>query len=332
MRTYWHNRIARSSVTLPVAAVLTTLLWWLPQGGYSLPYLLGWAVCAVAMFFIIETAAQNALIRVRSRMVSSLFLVLMAACGFLHELCPSLLVQLAVLVSFYSLLRTCEKARPELDIFHAFLCLSLGSLLWPPLLWLSIIMMLGQAIFLRSLSLRSFGAAVIGLIVPYVFWAAGLFLFGDINVIVAHAREIIAPVFTFVEQVLHETDLAQTYDWPSWCTLERQHLTGYTSHLFLNRRSELAALILVLLIGATGSLFYTSHSYDDKIRVRMCHYTFIFVQAFVALWLILQPWQFRFLFPLLLLTSVPACAHWATFSHSWFARAWFIVLLSVGCS
>ena len=141
MRTYWHNRIARSSVTLPVAAVLTTLLWWLPQGGYSLPYLLGWAVCAVAMFFIIETAAQNALIRVRSRMVSSLFLVLMAACGFLHELCPSLIVQLAVLVSFYSLLRTCEKARPELDTFHAFLCLSLGSLLWPPLLWLSIIMM-----------------------------------------------------------------------------------------------------------------------------------------------------------------------------------------------
>ena len=144
MRTYWHNRIARSSVTLPVAAVITTLLWWLPQGGYSLPYLLGWVVCAVGMFFIIEMAAQNALIRVRSRMVSSLFLLLMAACGFMHELCTGLLLQFALVVSLFSLLRTCEKARPELDTFHAYLCLSLGSLLWPPLLLLAIVLLMAQ--------------------------------------------------------------------------------------------------------------------------------------------------------------------------------------------
>lgn len=327
MRTYWHNRIARSSVTLPVAAVITTLLWWLPQGGYSLPYLLGWVVCAVGMFFIIEMAAQNALIRVRSRMVSSLFLLLMAACGFMHELCTGLLLQFALVVSLFSLLRTCEKARPELDTFHAYLCLSLGSLLWPPLLLLAIVLLMAQAFFLRSLTLRSFGAFLLGLLTPYVFWSSALFMFGDINTFVAHVRGIIAPVLALVGQVQHEIELAQTFDWPSWTSIQGERLAGYASYVLLNRRAELAALVLVVLVGSTGSLFYISHSYDDKIRVRMCHYSFIFVLACLAVWLVLQPWMFSRLFPLLLLTAVPPCAAWAVFSRSWFARFWFIVLI-----
>ena len=327
MRARWHNRVARSSVTLPVAAVLTTLLWWLPQGGYSLPYLLGWAVCAVGMFFLIETAAQNVLIRVRSRMVSSLFLLLMAACGFMHELSAASLVQLSLLVSLYSLLRTCEKVRPELDTFHAYLALSLGSLLWPPLLWVALALLLAQSFFLRSLSSRSFGAVIIGLIVPYLFWIAILFLMGDIAIFVAHAREIMNPVYTLIGQVHHEMELANTFNVSAWASLQGERITSYTSHLFVNKKAELAALVLVVLTGATSSAFYFSNSYDDKIRVRMCHYTFLLLFGWLALWLLVQPWQFHWLFPLLLFVSVPSAAYWLTFSRSWLARPWFVVLI-----
>lgn len=292
-----------------------------------MPYLLGWVVCATGMFFIVETTAQNVLIRVRSRMISSLFLLLMAACGFLHELCPALLVQLSFIVALYSLLRTCEKARPELDTFHAYLALSLGSLLWPPLLWLALPLLLVQSIFLRSLTLRSFGAVVIGLVVPYVFWATILFLMGDISLLVSHAREIIAPVLSLVGQVRHETELAQTFEASAWANIQGERLTAYATHIIINRKAELAALVLIVLTGATGSAFYVSNSYDDKIRVRMCHYSFLLLFGWLAVWLAVQPWQFSWLFPLLLFVVVPSAAYWLTFSRSWIARAWFVVLI-----
>lgn len=326
MRPFWHNRIARSSALLPVAAVVTTLLWWLPQGAYSLPYLIGWGVCAVAMFFIIEMTAQNALLRVRSRMVSSLFLLLMAVCGFLHELCDGSLLQLAMVVSLFALLRTAEKARPELDTFHAYLCLSLGCLVWPPLLWLSLVLLFVQAFLLRSLTLRSLGAVVIGLLLPYVFWVPVLFVMGDISPFLDHIRELVAPVMTLVEQVQKEVALAQTYTASAWASIENERLTAFWTSVLANHLKELAALILVGLICATGVLYYCSNSFDDKTRVRMCHYAIIAVQVSLALWLLLQPWLFSRLFPLLLFTSVPACAYWAVFSRSWLARFWFVLL------
>ena len=327
MKTYWYNNVARSSVTLLVAAVLTTLLWWLPQGGYSMLYLGGWLLCALGMSFIVEMSAQNAFLRVRSRMVSSLFLLMMAGCGFLHEMYAGSLLQLSLLFSFFALLRTCEKSRPELDSFHAYLVLSLGSLVWPPMLLLAIPQLFNQAVFLRSLTLRSFGACIVGLLSPYVFWSSASFLMGDISMFVAHVQETVLPVLQLVEEGRHQFSLASTYDWNTWSNIQAGSLTSFASRLISFHCAELAALILVLLMGATGSFFYIHTSYDDKIRVRMCHYTFIHMQAFLFLWLLVQPWLFPYLFPLLLFAVVPSCAYWFTFSNSWFARMWVWVLL-----
>lgn len=326
MRLFWHNRIARSSALLPVAAVTTTLLWWLPQGAYSLPYLLGWMVCAVAMFFIIEMAAQNALLRVRSRMLSSLFLLLMAACGFLHELSQGSLLQLAFVLSLFALLRTAEHSRPEVDTFHAYLCLAIGSLVWPPMLWLSPMLLFAQAFILRSLSLRCFSAVIMGLLLPYAFWVAVLFVMGDISLFTDHARQAVAPAIGLAGRVRHEVELAQTYTPSAWASVEAERLTTFWTSVLKEHLKELTALILVMLIGATGALYYCTNSFDDKTRVRMCHYAFIAVEIGLALWLLLQPWLFSSLFPLLLFTSVPACAYWAVFSRSWLARFWFVLL------
>lgn len=321
------NGFARSSVTLPVCAVVTTLLWWLPQGGYSLSYLLGWIACATAMFLIIELAAQNALLRVRSRMVSSLYLLLMAACGFLHALCDGSLVQLALLFSFFALLRTCERPRPEVDTLHAYLALSIGSLFWPPMLLLTLVQLFSQGAFLRSLTLRSFGAAVIGLVLPYVFWSTASLALGTADVFVAHVQSVTVPLTDLAAQVRAEVHLAQTYDWPTWSDLQTTRVVDYTHALRERHPAELAALSLIVMLGATGSFSYMANSLDDKIRVRMCHYTFIFMQLALLVWLTLQPWHFGYLFPLLLLSVVPSCAHWLTFSRSWLAKAWLILLL-----
>ena len=46
MRRRLQNRIAESTLTLPLAAVVATLLWWLPQGGYTAMALRSWAATA----------------------------------------------------------------------------------------------------------------------------------------------------------------------------------------------------------------------------------------------------------------------------------------------
>ena len=322
MKNRLQNRIAQSSATLPTACVLTTLLWWLPQGGYSTEYLLGWLLCVLTAYVVIETVAVNALLRIRSRMISSMFLFLMAVCGFLHPISSGTIVLFCVAVSFFCLLRTYEAERPETDILHTYLFLSLGSLLWPPLLLLSVVQLWNQGVFLRSLHVRSFGAACCGVLLPYFFWAAGAFAMNDIQPFVNHVAAIIAPL-TEEFQWQWAVDLAQTTNWNDFWTMFSTSMQARV----LSHQPECAALLLVSVLGLTGFVHYVRSSFDDKIRVRMCHYCFMFMQVVLLLWLTLVPSYFYQLFPLLLLTTSPAAAHFIVFTRTWLTNAWFVLIV-----
>lgn len=321
MRRRLQNRIAESSATLPTVCVVATLLWWLPTGGYTTPLLLGWLACAVTTAFLLETDAQNALLRVRSRMIPSLFLLLMAACGFLHPLQDGTVVQLLLAASLLCLLRTSEHPRPQADTFHAHLLLSLSSLLWSPMLLLAPVLWWCQGVYLRSLGWRGLGAAVCGLVLPWAFWAGGAFALGQMQPFVDHAVDIIAPArvpfywMWFIEQ-------ARQLTWADfWNTVPAELGSRLAAHV-----PEVATLAVTLLIGLTGFIHYVRRSYDDKIRVRMCHYTFMALQFVMALWLVLQPQFFGQLMPLLLVTVAPAAAHFMALTRTWVTNAWVVFL------
>ncbi|MBQ7494606.1 MAG: hypothetical protein IJT75_02395 [Bacteroidaceae bacterium] len=324
MKRRFQNKIAESSVTLPTACVVATLLWWLPQGGYSTDYLLGWILCALTTYILIETTAVNVLLRIRSRMISSLYLFMMAVCGFLHPLQTGSILQFCMALSFYCLLRTCEKPRPQTDTLHAHLLLSIASLLWPPLLLLNLIQLWNQGVYLRSLSWRSFGAALCGILLPYAFWASGAFVLSDIMPFVHHATGIIAP---FTEPFYWQWAIreAQTYEWHTFWSMFLPELWMRILH----HPAEALALVVTLLLGMTGFLHYVRKNYDDKIRVRMCHYTFMSMQLVVVCWIMLQPTAFPCLFPLLLLTTVPAAAHFMALTHTWLTNVWTVLLLTL---
>ena len=328
MKRRWQNKIAESSATLPVACVVTTLLWWLPQATYSTDYLLGLAACALTTYVIIETNAVNALLRIRSRMVSSLFLLLMAVCGFLHPLQHATLVLFFLAGSFYFLLRTYEKLRPEADTFHSFLCLSLASLFWPSVWLLFIIQLWNLGVYLRALQWKSFGAAFMGLLLPYVFWGTAAFALGEPAPFLAQCAAIIQPFTeTFAWQWLIQ--LGQTADWNGfWSGV---HL-GLSERLTLAAQThlpELLALLLIILWGLTGFIHYLRKSYDDKIRVRMCHYTFMTILVCLWLWLLLRPSDLQYLLPLLLLTTAPSAAHFIALTHTRLTNLW-VMLLTLG--
>ncbi len=322
--------MAESSATLPTACVVATLLWWLPQGGYSTDYLLSWLTCALMTYLILEMTAQNALLRIRSRMISSLFLFVMAVCGFLHPLQTGVVVMLCLTLSFYYLLRTCGAYRPEVETMHAYLAIAIGSLLWPPLLLLVPIHWWSQGVYLRSLTSRSFGAALIGLLLPYIFWATGAFALGDMTPFIDHAVAIISP-FTepwywqwVVDQVQSlEAGVPFSAAFSEIFNAISAHFTAQC----VAHPTETIALAFVLLLGLTGFIHYVNKNYDDKIRVRMCHYAIMAMQVVLILWLILQPQLFYHLFPLLIICTVPAAGHFIALTHTWFTNAWVIVLI-----
>lgn len=324
MNRRWQNRIAESPVTLPTVCVVTTLLWWMPEGGYSSTYLSGWLMCALMSYFVLEMAAQNALLRVRSRMTSSLLLLLMATCGFLHPLQTGTVLQFCMALSYFYLLRTCEAHRPESDTMRAFLWLSLGSLLWPPFLLLCLVHLWSQLVYLRAISQRTLGAALIGIALPYILWATGAVVLRDMTPFVQHVVGVCAP-FTEPFYWQWAVDYVHTEGWEGLGATASQHLMPTV----IAHQTQLVALACVLLIGLTGFVHYLRNNYNDKIRVRMCFYSIMLMQVVLVLWMAFQPHHFNQLFPLLLFSSVPAAAHFIALTHTWLSNAWVIVLALV---
>lgn len=340
MRQRWQNRVSESSWTLPIACVISTLTWWLPGGNLSIAYAVGWLLCALTSYIIIEMNAINGLLRIRSRMVSALFLLWMSACGFLHPVQSGTVIMLCLAVSFYSILNTNSNPQPEVSTFHSYLALSLGSLLWPPFLLLVPVILWNQSTFLRSLTLKSMNAAIIGILLPYLFWGCSIITVVCFSVITTSLNDTplsyqaaFQPMISHVTAVIDPIHDSNLWHWfathmpeASWDSF-KSAVKALVRHHFDAHPAECVSLICLTLTGVTGFIHYTHKSYDDKIRVRMCHYCFLSMQVVILLWLIIQPTHYTHLFPLLLLTTIPSAAHFIALTHTWLSNSWSIILM-----
>ncbi len=316
MKRRLQNKIAESSATLPTACVLTTLLWWMPQGTDPLMSLFGWLTCALTAYIVLETTAKQALLRARSRIISSLFLLLMAVSSFLHPINTGSLCQLCLAISIYYVLQTYDHPHPEAHTFHTFLFLAIGSLFWAPLLLLSPVMLWNQGVYLRSLSWSGLSASLIALLAPYVLWTTTIV--GGATASLFIDSEIGAPLFsvtTFAPLLHHAAAIIEPFREPFTWQWEME-----------NHRAETATFGITMLLSLTGFIHYLRKSYDDKIRVRMCHYTFLTLQVILLAWLVAQPAHFPDLYPLWLLTVVPAAGHFIALTHTWLSNIWFVIL------
>lgn len=79
-------RIITSSVTSIVALAVAIILWLASGNTASLNSWGGLAVTITVAYILLEMNTRNALLRVRSKMVSSTFLVLAGTLTFLHPL------------------------------------------------------------------------------------------------------------------------------------------------------------------------------------------------------------------------------------------------------
>lgn len=296
------NKVAGSEFTLPLCVIMAAAMWWLPQQMFSVRYLLGLVLCLLTTYVIMETNAQQHIIRIRTRMMSCVWLVLAASLSFMHPLGEPIVAATFLCVSYLLLFRCYQKHRPQKLVFHAFLMLSLGSFCAPVMLAMTIPFFLYIAIFLRSLTRKAFWAGILGIIVPYWCYAVWCFATGNLQSFIARL-----------------TGMAQ-YEIPN--------LEAITSMPFVWQVSA----GLVALLSIVSILHYLNTNYDDKIRVRMILYIYVSQTLLLIAFLALQPAQYQTTMALLVASASPLIAHYFSLSGSILTTIFFLlsILLTAG--
>ncbi|MCM1108217.1 MAG: hypothetical protein NC388_04055 [Clostridium sp.] len=271
--------MATSNFTLPVAIVLATLAWLTESGNFVVDGLCGWALALFMVYLLEEMNNVNSLIRIRTRMTATVYMIGVGCCGFMHAFRVDLLVVPAVMLACYLLFRTYQQYQPVAGTFHAFLCLGLGMLIYPRLVGLIPFFLFCMAVYLRTLSFRTFRSALIGLVLPFWF-AAAWTLYVD------------KPAYWLgIWSRIHWTGLPE--------------LSSYAS-LTSDRQAAWGGLTFFMSVAIVR---YFNFNCSDKIRTRMLFHMLILLHVCVQVWVIMCPEDFDALYGLLLASSAPLLAH-----------------------
>lgn len=294
-----HNlktRIATGSATLPVAFAILVVQW-ITVASHDTQAWWGLPIAVVTTYLLMELNNRNALLRVRSRMVSATFVALLAAVPFLYHEARLLLPALMLAAAYFPLFSTYQKRDAAAGSFNAALLLSLGSIVWAPMLLLLIPIFIGLAVQLRSLSYRTFFGLVFGAFVPYWIVGGVALWRGDIDTV----------FLAFLASFIPDPITAESY-----LAMPLPHLVTCGFVVFFS---------LIAIIH-----FYRT-AFNDKIKTRMYFDVFILVEMVLLIGLCAQPHLHPVLLPLLFVNSAPIIAHQLTLSRGRWANVWFAFFL-----
>ncbi len=296
--------ITTSTTILPIALVVGSVLWILPEAGNLLLWG-GWFVALLTTYVWMETNARLQLIRERSRMVSTTVFVALTSVPLLHEFCLASLLPLALLLCYACLFAAYQERRPEGKMFHAFLLLGIAALLLPQVLWLVPLLLFSCSLHLRSLTLGSLGATLMALLLPLVGYSLWALVKWDFSLLLQ-----------FIESTRHALTHIDSSYWQSVYTATPATLSTAEWQFLVSAGGTL----LLSLIAITHQV---RTSYLDKIRVRMYYYLIALVQGGLTVLLLLFPEE-RWTWLLLLITNgAPHIAHYLTLTRGWFCTTVF---------
>ncbi len=284
-------RICTGMYTLPFMAGLTAVVWMAPDVAdwrrWAGLVTTGWIT-----YLLIELNNRNALLRVRSRMVSSSFLAMMAAFPALQAWTPAHLAPLCLAASLIPLFRAYQKPAAAPDVFRAFCLTGLGSLLYPPLVCLLPCYFLVLQIHLRALSGRTFAAGLLGAALPYWLLAVVALWRGDLT----EWAEQWAAAFRF--------------PLPDFRTVTPVQL------------GQCAFLTLLTLLSAAH---FVRTAYNDKIRTRMFFYILLVIDTVLLAGLCARPQDFSVTGGLLAVGASPLIGRYFTLARGRWMNAWFYI-------
>ena len=289
------NIVAESRYTLPTTVIYGVVVWLL-TGLLQQQWWIQFGCFAASVWLMMELNSQNLLVRVFSRMVSSLYIVLSCTAVFLFPSLSGAILQICTIAALCLLYHTYQDKDSMGWIYYAFLCLGLGSLMdihlfyYLPLFWII------MKWFIYSLSWRTFFASLMGLVTPYWFAAAW------------HSYFERRTFLQWVHEQYHSFDF---FVRPDYSVLTQQQI------LFLGFLAILAVI---------GTIHFLLTSYHDKIRVRQLYYSFIVMTCFSGILIGLQPQRYDTVIHMLIITVSPLIAHFITLTHSKISNIVFMVL------
>lgn len=299
------NIIAEGGLTLPVAALFGIVVWLL-SGLVQQRLWLQLACFVATVYVLIELTNQNALLRVRSRMVSSTFIVLSCAASFLLPQMTGGIVQFCFVVAFLLLFQTYQTSHSIGRTFYAFTAIGLASIAFVHVLWYVPVLWILMATQLQSLNWRTWLTSLLGLAMPY--WFALLWF--------------LLPFNLSDEWITDFTPLADHFSKLADIAIQ----SPITSHLFLG---GLLVFILTIILATIGMAHFWQYSFEDKIRIRLLYGFFTAMTAVTVLFILVQPQHFSVLMRLLTLCASPLIAHVLTFTSSRLSNILFFVALAL---
>lgn len=277
-------------MTLPMAA-LYGLVVWLLVGLVQQELWLQFGLFVLSVYLLVELSNQNALLRIRSRMVSSTFILLSCTACFLFPDIKGALLQLSVIVAFLMFFQTYQDPQAVGCSYFAFACFGIGSMVFVQVLWYVPLLWLLMSTQLQSMSWRTWMASLLGLVTPYWFALLWLLYQQDFSLVVDHFSALAQFDFSL------------------------QQLTV---------RHVLVFSFLVIL-SAAGIIHFWSYSFEEKIRIRLIYGFLTALLSFTFLFIILQPQHFDALLRIAIVCASPLIAHVFTFTASRMSNILFFV-------
>lgn len=295
VRKLLQNKIAESKLSLPVM-VLYAVAVWLLAGLIDSQWWLQFGCFILATYLMAELNNINALIRVYSRMVSCVFILLSCAACFLFPNLRGAVLEVCFIATQILLFMTYQNKESMGLSYYAYVLFGIATMTnvhlfyYLPLLWLL------TATQLQSLSWRTWGASLLGIITPYWIGACWLVWQEDFTPLIEHFTQL-ADIST------------------------RMGLDGLTI-------GQTAVVCLTLLFALTGMIHYIRKSHDDKIRIRLIYAFFAWIDLATALFLVLQPQHYDMLMRILIVNTAPLAAHFVALTSTRLTNIYFCLLLA----
>ena len=129
MRKLLQNKIAESGVTLTVVATYAATIWLL-AGAVNNGWWVQMSCLGFSTYLLVELNNSNALLRIRSRMISCVFLALTCTTGFLFSSLNGSLISFLFIATLLPLFSSYQDSKSQGRYYFAFLCIGVASLLY----------------------------------------------------------------------------------------------------------------------------------------------------------------------------------------------------------
>ena len=246
---------------------------------------------ALIGYFLIELNNAFAIIRMRASVQTSLYFLLVTACPGMHLLYAGDIAAIAFLLSLYFLFKSYQQSRPSGNLFHSFVFIGAGSLLFPQLMYFIPIWLIGAYNF-KSLTPRSFCGALIGLSVPYWFLLGHAIFHKEMELFYEPFKELVH---------LKPVDLLNGFE--QW---------------------EVVTLAYLAVLFIISTIHCVVAGYEDKIQTRGYLHFLIFLSLCIFFFILLQPQHTMNLLSLLFITASILIAHLFVLTNNKLSNCFFI--------